>query len=90
MKMKPINNGDNFTETARYNPNTNGTHIFVKEGEMKEGKMDDAMLSIFSMMYEAGYVNYRDGKDKKELLAEMADASKARVEAYQSDNIMGL
>jgi hypothetical protein len=88
--MKPINNGENFTDTARYNPNTNGTHIFVHEGVLKKDKMDDAMLSIFSMMYEAGYVDYKDGKDKKELLAEMADQSKSRVDAYQSDNIMGL
>ena len=90
MKMKPINDGDNFTKSARYNTNTSGTHIFVRDGVENQEKKDDAMLSVFSMMYEAGYVNYTEEKDKKELLSEMATSAKARVEEYQNDNIMGL
>ncbi len=57
MKIKPIINEKDICNTARYNQNTKGTHLFITDGEISEKKQDYSNIVILSLMYKRGFLN---------------------------------
>ena len=90
MKIKPIK-ASGIYEQSRFNDMVFGTHVVVTRGHISEEKKDFAMLSLYSLMYECGFLSPFTGEYKnKELIEKLSSASEKLVEEYSSNGKMGL
>ena len=90
MKIKPIKHKGIYEE-SRYNINTNGVPVKVESGVLDSDKKDYAVLSLYSLMYECGFISeYLSENKERDLIEKVSNSSQEFVDNYSSDGGMEL
>lgn len=90
MKIKPIKKNGIYDE-SRFNENVNGVPVSVKSGVLDSNKKDYAVLSLYSLMYESGFISqYLPDYKERDLVEKISSSSQELVDNYSSDGRMGL
>ena len=90
MKIKPIQSTGIY-EQSRFNDSVIGTHVIISKGKINQEKKDYAILSLYSLMYECGFLNpFTSDYKSSELINKLSVSSEELVDEYSSNGMRGI